>query len=626
MEEWIGGLWHRAITRVADREHAQAAVTLDQVRPLLGLLFRAAGGDAAMRLAPAGEASVAQGRGARGWLQRIAHAGTRAALPWWTPEVLALPPRLAVFKQRELNRDLYAWLAAQAACFQPGGHWIADNQAATRRALQVFAGLAPRHRRLVAAHLAQRPVASSSAAEAAVQAALRGVEHGGPQPGAASVRPCEVAPVWLWLDGEAAPADAAASAARPGNAGSMGHRESRRGADQAPQTDAHRRRAERVDDGRGRSPFMLPFRAEALLSWAELVKLDRASDDEANPDALNAAKDLERLALARDGQASASRVKFDLDLPSEAADDLRLDAGHDLRLPEWDWRQRRLLPEHCAVQCHIARPGAPYQPPAALRATARRMRRRLESLQGAPLWRHGQTQGEDIDLDAWVRHAGGGAAAAGDSQPAVYAQRQGAGRSLATLLLADLSLSTDAHVPAPGAAGGSQRVIDVVREALYVFGEALDATGDAFEMLGFSSVRRQHVRLQHLKGFNEAWGDAARNRVGAIRPGYYTRMGAAIRAATLRLQQRPERLRLLLLLTDGKPNDLDRYEGRHGLEDTRHAVQAAREAGLTPFCVTIDDQAHDYLPMLFGQRGWVLVRRPAELVSRLVPLHARLMR
>ncbi|MBP6899323.1 MAG: VWA domain-containing protein [Burkholderiaceae bacterium] len=616
MEEWIGGLWHRAITRAADREHEQAAVTLDEVQPLLGLLFRAAGGAATVRLAPAGDASVALGRGARGWLQRIAHAGTRAALPWWTPEVLALPPRLAVFAERELNRDLYVWLAAQAACFQPGGDWIADNQAATQQALQRFAGLAPRHQRLLAAHLAQRPAASSSAAEAAVQAALRGAA------GAMPVQPREVAPVWLWLDGQAAADGAAArSAAGQGDPGGR----PRDGAAPTP-TDAHRRRAERVDDQRGRAPFMLPFRAEALLSWAELVKLDRASDDEANPDALNAARDLERLALARDGQASASRVKFDLDLPSEAADDLPLDAGADLQLPEWDWRRRRLQPAHCAVQCRIARPGQAFVPPPALRATARRMRRRLEGLQGAPLWRHGQSQGEAIDLDAWVRHAGGGAAAACDSQPPVYAQRQGAGRSLATLLLADLSLSTDAHVPAPAAAGGSQRVIDVVREALYVFGEALDATGDAFEMLGFSSVRRQHVRLQHLKGFNEAWGEAARNRVGAIRPGYYTRMGAAIRAATLRLQQRPERQRLLLLLTDGKPNDLDQYEGRYGLEDTRHAVQAAREAGLTPFCVTIDDQAHDYLPMLFGQRGWVLVRRPAELVSRLVPLHARLMR
>ncbi|MCB1981459.1 MAG: VWA domain-containing protein, partial [Rhodoferax sp.] len=102
-----------------------------------------------------------------------------------------------------------------------------------------------------------------------------------------------------------------------------------------------------------------------------------------------------------------------------------------------------------------------------------------------------------------------------------------------------------------------------------------------------------------------------------------TRMGAAIRHATLRLEQRPERQRLLLLLTDGKPNDLDVYEGRYGLEDTRHAVRAARAAGLLPFCITIDEAAHDYLPMLFGEQGYALVRRPQDLVNRLSALHQR---
>ena len=155
---------------------------------------------------------------------------------------------------------------------------------------------------------------------------------------------------------------------------------------------------------------------------------------------------------------------------------------------------------------------------------------------------------------------------------------------------------------------------------------ALHATGDAFAMLGFSSVRRQHVRLQHLKGFDEAWGQATQARVGAIKPGYYTRMGAAVRAATLQLAQRPERQRLLLILTDGKPNDLDVYEGRWGLEDTRHAVMQAREAGLLPFCLSIDEAAHAYLPHLFGPRGWALVQRPAELPARLAAVYARLTR
>ena len=189
---------------------------------------------------------------------------------------------------------------------------------------------------------------------------------------------------------------------------------------------------------------------------------------------------------------------------------------------------------------------------------------------------------------------------------------------MATLLLADLSLSTDAYV------NNEQRVIDVIRDALFVFGEALHGSGDAFAMLGFSSVRRSHVRMQHLKGFDEAWDRGAQARVGAIKPGYYTRMGAAVRLATQALVQRPERQRLLLILTDGKPNDIDVYEGRWGLEDTRHAVQQARATGLLPFCVSIDEEAHAYLPHLFGRRGWAQVRRPSELPARLASVYARL--
>ena len=618
MEEWVGHWWHRAVTRAADERHLGAVVTLDEMQRAIGLLYRAGGGDAAVRLAPAGLARVGGQAGGRGWLQRLAGSGRQAALPLLQPEVLALPAELAVFDQRDLNRDLYLWLAALAAVHVATGDWLADNRAATAAALQRFAGLRGRHAALLQAHLAQRPAAGHSPAEAAVQAALRG---GPPAAVAPAVRPDQVPPVWLWLD--ASPAQVAAQAER--QAGEPG------GAAPVPTTqDARRRRAERVDQGAERAPLMLFFRAESLLSWGEFVRVNRATDDEPDDDAVAAANDLEQLALGADGQACASRVKFDLDLPSAVADDLPLGPGQ--RLPEWDWKRRQLRPDHCAVQVRVARPGARFVPPPALRATARRVRRRLEGLRAAPRWQRGLAQGEAIDLDAWVRHAGSAQAALQqDTTPAVYAQRCRTERSLATLLLADLSLSTDAWVPgAPAAAGGAasvdRRVIDVIRDALFVFGEALAGGGDAFEMLGFSSVRRQQVRIQHLKGFDEPWGPLARDRVGAIKPGFYTRMGAAIRLATQRLAVRPERQRLLLLLTDGKPNDLDVYEGRYGLEDTRHAVQAARAAGLTPFCLTIDADGHDYLPMLFGQRGYALVPRPAELVGRLAQVHALLAR
>jgi nitric oxide reductase NorD protein len=101
-------------------------------------------------------------------------------------------------------------------------------------------------------------------------------------------------------------------------------------------------------------------------------------------------------------------------------------------------------------------------------------------------------------------------------------------------------------------------------------------------------------------------------------------MGTAVRHATGLLNRQLAARRLLLLLTDGKPNDLDQYEGRYGIEDTRTALQEARRAGLHPFCVTIDQEADDYLPYLFGKDGFVLIRHPEDLPSQLLRLYSRL--
>ena len=132
------------------------------------------------------------------------------------------------------------------------------------------------------------------------------------------------------------------------------------------------------------------------------------------------------------------------------------------------------------------------------------------------------------------------------------------------------------------------------------------------------------MRYLLLKDFGEPYDDAARGRILAIRPGYYTRMGAAIRQSTTILLQQPAQRRLLLIVSDGKPNDLDHYEGRYGVEDTRQAVLEARRAGLIPFCVTIDRQAGDYLPHLFGRHGYTVAHGARRLPQVLTRLYAGL--
>lgn len=130
--------------------------------------------------------------------------------------------------------------------------------------------------------------------------------------------------------------------------------------------------------------------------------------------------------------------------------------------------------------------------------------------------------------------------------------------------------------------------------------------------------------MMEVKPFDKRYDDEVRGTIQALRPGYYTRMGAAIRRATTLLKERKYKRRLLLIVTDGKPNDLDIYEGRYGVEDTRQAVIEARREGLVPFCITIDKEAGDYLPYMFGANGFVVIREPEHLPTRLTQLYQQL--
>ncbi len=422
----------------------------------------------------------------------------------------------------------------------------------------------------------------------------------------AARRPPQPVPLWLYPP---PPPVAGQSQRRDGDTKSGG-------GGKPAERDRQRRRAERVDLPEHKSPFLAPFRAESLLSWAEFVRVNRPTDDEPEPNAARAADDMDVLSVTRDGSSTASRVRFDLDLPSASEDDLPLGPG--IKLPEWDYRKRALLPDYCCVQEMLARRAQPCELPPALRRDAQRLRRQFEILRPGRGWRRAQPDGEELDLDACVRHAADCAGSGNGHERGLYRQLARQERDLACLLLADLSLSTDAWVNNQG------RVIEVIRDSLFLFAEALAVTGDRFALYGFSSRKRQHVRVHRIKAFAERYTPAIRGRINAVKPGYYTRMGAAVRHATGLLGSQVAARRLLLLLTDGKPNDLDQYEGRYGIEDTRMALLEARRAGLHPFCVTIDQEADDYLPYLFGKDGFVLIRHPEDLPRQLLRLYSRL--
>ena len=616
MEEWVGGLWHRLITRSAGGHYPEAAVHLVEMERPLGILYRAFGGDRGHRV---GGAAQDRHHARQRWLQRLAGSDERIALASVQNDTLRLPACLDCFPERELNRDLYLWLATLAACSAKKSlahvSWFVRNQQATKDALERFPGLAGRYQRLVAAHLAQRLApdtlpADEAAQESAIRAAL--IDPGSVARLPVAKRKVRLPqPVLLWLSPlshDAARALDGVSTSVPD--GTAVHSKD----DENPE---HAHRAERVDLPQPKSPFILMFRAESLLSWGEYLRVNRALDDDPDPNAKDVARDLDHLSLARGGAPTRSKVKFDLDLPSEAADDLRL--GDGISLPEWDYRHGALLPAHVRLQPMQARDAQPISLPPVLLPAARQLRNRFAALVDGRRWQRGQSDGEDIDLDASIRyHSDRRAGVVPES--ALYCARRRQDRDLACLLLADLSMSTDSWV------SSEHRVIDVVRDAAFLFCEALSATGDCFGVYGFSSVKRGHVRFHVIKDFAAPYDANVRGRIAALKPGYYTRMGAALRQSTRILAEQPAHRRLLLLLSDGKPNDLDEYDSRYGIEDTRMALMESRQLGITPFCVTIDREGGAYLPHLFGRTGFQVISNPEELPSRLPKLYAELSR
>ena len=137
-------------------------------------------------------------------------------------------------------------------------------------------------------------------------------------------------------------------------------------------------------------------------------------------------------------------------------------------------------------------------------------------------------------------------------------------------------------------------------------------------------MRRTRAELYHVKAFEEPYDDTIRERIAGISPMDYTRMGPPIRHATELLSHAEAKVRLLILLTDGKPEDYDDYKGEYAVEDTRHALIEAKSHGIHPFCITIDREARAYIPHMFGEINYVLINDVRRLPVRFPEIYRAL--
>lgn len=609
-EEAVGTLWHGLTQRLAPvAGHPACAVALDAVRPSIAVMFRALGGAAGVEIAVSPATASRHRRSLAG---QLGDARVQEHVAAFDGATLRLPPVMEAFPTVALNRAAYLWLAALAACLQPirlpddpvaaDLAWLGAMQDATVRTLTRCPGLRAPHAALCAHLLTQGPLGASKA-ERVVAEAARCVLSGKafqmiPVAAPRGYAPLAPQPVWPRLghaaNGAAAAPDQDAVSAPPGAVSPT------------------RKKGTRQDNDAANRPDSFIFhRFESILSWVESMMLNRATDDDDLENAKKAAEDHDHITLSPHNKRAATRLRLHLDLAPQDADHERLSAR--FTYPEWNHRAGSYMPEHCVVLEADATPGTNFAPDPRLMA---RVRRQFETLRPRRVMRPRQIEGTELDLDALIE-AQVAIRATGQGSDRIYRSLRCIERDLAVAILMDCSRSTESVV-------GTSSIIDTMREALAALASGIDAAGDRLAIWGFSSLRRDRVFLTRCKGFEDQMTQAVTARIGGLRPGHYTRLGAAIRHASCQLAEAPAARKLLLVLTDGKPNDLDHYEGVHGIEDSRMAVREARNRGQTVYGVIVDADGQDWFARIFGRAGFTLLPDPARLGRALPDIYRAL--
>jgi nitric oxide reductase NorD protein len=619
-EETVGKLWHDMAQGMgAAIAYPDAAVTLSSVRTSLSVLFRALGGAPGVELSEA-PAQLVQHR--RSLTRRVATERDKIHIASFDGSGLRLPPVIDWFDDPALNRAAYFWLTALAASFVPETMALPDecldpyafdvaqiaaNTTACTRAHALCPGLRPAYNQMVQRLASARPRHSLPAAETAVEAAIRGQLDGGqtaaPAPGQAARGYMPFAPVPIWLRfaapgaGDAAAAEDAPETAAPPPTATLTKRKLglRRDRGEANRTDS----------------FIL-HRFESILSWVESMNLNRSVDDDDDENAQKAADDQDNITLSRVDKRAATRLRLHLHLSPADADHEAL--ADTFTYDEWNHRSRSYMKDHCRVlEAPPQDTAEPFQPN---QRRIREVRRQFAALRPRRMLRPRQIDGNELDLDALIASRAE-IAATGQGSDRIWQATRQIDRDLAVAFLIDTSRSTEAAV-------GDTSVIDVARDTLAALAGGIDAAGDRFGIWGFSSLKRDRVFVTRCKGFDTPMSAAVTRNIGALRPSHYTRLGAAIRHVSAHLARETAARKLLIVLTDGKPNDLDHYEGQHGIEDSHMAVREARRAGQTLHGVIIDEDGQDWFARIFGRGGFSLLPNPARLTRALPDIYRQL--
>ena len=281
---------------------------------------------------------------------------------------------------------------------------------------------------------------------------------------------------------------------------------------------------------------------------------------------------------------------------------------------EWDYRRQHYRKNWCAVREKTIEPVYDDFVDLTLKKYSgliKHLRKTFEAMRDEDRLLKRQSDGDGIDIDALVE-ALADARDGSELSERLFTRMHRVERNIAVIFMVDMSGSTKGWIN------------DAERESLILLCEALESLGDRYAIYGFSGMARKRCEIYRIKEFSENYNDEIKARISGIEAKDYTRMGFAIRHLTKILNEVDARTRILITLSDGKPDDYDNYRGDYGIEDTRRALIEARREGIHPYCITIDEQARDYLPHMYGPAAFTVIDQVDRLPLKVSDIYRRL--
>ncbi|HKJ07256.1 MAG TPA: VWA domain-containing protein [Flavobacteriaceae bacterium] len=333
----------------------------------------------------------------------------------------------------------------------------------------------------------------------------------------------------------------------------------------------------------------------------------------------NALEDLNMRYTVRVDDTAHSVYQADFTENTTVSESAEIDStGYHILYDEWDYKKRNYKPNFCKVYPKtLLKTDVSYYKKtlAKNKSTLLSLRKMLTTVNNKFQQQRRQTQGEEFDIDA-ITDLFVDVNSGHTPSEKIYLSKRKKEKDISILLLLDISLSSDSY-----AAGN--RVIDVEKQVSILFGEILNEFNIDFSIDCFYSKTRNHSSYITIKDFDENW-NGAKFKVGAVEPSGYTRIGAALRHSGAMLDKRDTKNKWVILISDGKPNDYDRYEGKYGVNDVKQALRELNKRQINSYALAIEAQAKYYLPQMFGQNHYQILTTPVELLKSLVLLFEKI--